>query len=256
MKLAAGIFLVAASAAFAWPAVADDLKDQAVARLAASHDPVIPVAIGRIVVKQAGLKAIRQRLADQGRRNALGKGWNTSAPEWQTGEQAVTAAVDDVVAKRLEQGTWMQDGWVQVAAAALNAEEADEIAAHFATEGGREQRIVVELLIVGETVLANYTFTDRLDYQVKGTEADVARLQEIWWSREPFRMRDFSAYPGAIRFAGENPGVKYTKALAIQGIEVITRRIDSAAAEAVALAKTMELEPFIDSWRRRTSGAR
>lgn len=254
MKLATGIFLAAVSTLLAGPVVAEELKDQAVARLAASHDPVIPVAIGRIVVKQAGLKAIRQRLADQGRRNALGKAWNASVPEWQAAEQAIATAVGDIVATRLEQGTWMQDGWAQVAAAALNAEEADEIATHFATEGGREQRVVVELLIVGETVLANYTFTDRLDYQVKGTEADVARLQDIWWSREPFRVRDFSAYPGAIRFAGENPGVKYTKALAIQGIEVITRRIDSTAAEAVALAKSMDLEPFIEAWRRRTGG--
>lgn len=255
MKLAAAIFLVAASAAFAWPAAADDLKDQAVARLAASHDPEIPVAIGRIVVKQAGLKAIRQRLADQGRRNSLGKGWNMGTPEWQAAEQAITAAIDDVVASRLEQGTWMQDGWAGVASAALQAEEADEIGTHFSTAGGREQRIVVELLIVGETVLANYTFTDRLDYQAKGTEADVARLQEIWWSREPFRVRDFSAYPGAIRFAGENPGVKYTKALAIQGIEVVTRRIDAAAAEAATLAKAMDLDPFIEAYRQRTSGA-
>jgi len=255
MKLFTGLFLLAVGTALAWPAAADELKDQAVARLAASHDPVIPVAIGRIVVKQAGLKAFRQYIAEQGRRNALGPGWNMNAPEWQAAERKLVGAIDDLVATRLEQGAWMQEGWAGVASAVLNAEEADEIGTHFSTDGGREQRIVVELLIVGETVLANYTFTDRLDYQVKGTEADVARLQEIWWSREPFRVRDFSAYPGAIRFAGENPGVKYTKALAIQGIEVVTRRIDSAAAQAVTLAKAVDLDPFIEAYRQRTSGA-
>jgi len=254
MKLFTGLFLLAVGAALAWTAAADELKDQAVARLAASHDPVIPVAIGRIVVKQAGLKAFRQRIAEQGRRNALGPGWNLNAPEWQAAERKLAAAIDDLVATRLE-GAWMQEGWAGVASAVLNAEEADEIGTHFSTDGGREQRIVVELLIVGETVLANYTFTDRLDYQVKGTEADVARLQEIWWSREPFRVRDFSAYPGAIRFAGENPGVKYTKSLAIQGIEVVTRRIDSTAVQAVTIAKAMDLDPFIEAYRQRTSGA-
>lgn len=164
--------------------------------------------------------------------------------------------IDDVIVTRLEQGAWMQEGWARVAAAVLNGEEADEIATHFATEGGREQRIVVELLIVGETVLANYTFTDRLDYRVQGTGAEIGRLQEIWWAREPFRVREFDKYPGAIRFAGENPGVKYTKALAIQGIEVITVRIDAAAAEAVAQAEAIDLEPFTETWRGRTSGAR
>ena len=63
------------------------------------------------------------------------------------------------------------------------AEEADEIATHFASEGGGEQRVVVELLLIGETVLANYTFTDRLDYRVKGAEREIAHLQEVWWAR-------------------------------------------------------------------------
>jgi len=248
----AGIFLVAVSAACAAPALAEELKDQAIARLAASHDPEIPVAIGRVVVRQAGLKAIRQRLADAGRHESLDAAWNADAPEWQAAEQEFAMNIDDILDRRLEQGTWMQEGWARVAATVLNAEEADEIAVHFATAGGREQRIVVELLIVGETVMANYTFTGRLDTRVKGTEGDVAKLQEIWWAREPFRVRDFNNVPGAIRFAGENPGIKYTRALAIQGIEVITQRIDEAAAEATAQAGAFDAGPLIDAWRRRT----
>lgn len=251
-----GTLLLMTGLYVAWPAAADELKDQAIARLAASHDPEIPVAIGRVVVRQAGLKAIRQRLADAGRREVLGPGWNRDAPEWQAAERKIEAAIDDVIVTQLEQGAWLQEGWARVAASVLNGEEADEIAAHFATEGGRQQRIVVELLIVGETVLANYTFTDRLDYRVKGTADEIGKLQEIWWSREPFRVRKFDQYPGAIRFAGENPGVKYTKALAIQGIEVVTRRIDAAAAEAATRAASIDLDPDIEAFRRRMSGSR
>lgn len=131
------------------------------------------------------------------------------------------------------------------------AEEADEIATHFASEGGGEQRVVVELLLIGETVLANYTFTDRLDYRVKGAEREIAHLQEVWWEREPFRVRDFTRYPDAIRFAGQDPGIKYTKMLAIQGIEVITRRIDRTAREAVQAVEAADIEPFIEAYRRR-----
>ncbi|HWA12132.1 MAG TPA: hypothetical protein VHA15_03490 [Burkholderiales bacterium] len=238
----------------AMPAAGDDGKAQAISRLAASHDPEIPVAIGRVVVKQAGLKAIRQRLAEAGRAAGLGPQWNGQAPEWQAAERAHAAAVDGIIGRELEQGRWMQDGWAQVAASVLNAEEADEIAHHFATPAGREQRVVVELLIVGETVMANYTFTNRIDATVPGLGEEVARLQKIWWDREPFRVRNFDGQPGAIRFAGENPGVKYTKALAIQGIEVITRRIDAAAAEAARLAAATPLEEYLDAWRRRTGG--
>lgn len=237
------------------PLAADEMKDQAVARLVSTHEADIPIAIGRVVVKQAGLRTLRERLAQEGRRAGLGKEWNESASEWLAAEAQLNPAFEQIVARGLEQGHWLQEGWTRVAGAALNAEESDEIAAHFDTEGGREQRVVVELVIVGETVMANYTFTNRLDYRMKGTEREVAKLQEVWWAREPMRVRDFSKYPGALRFAGENPGIKYTRALAIQGIGVILDRIDRAAADAVAQARTLDLSPFIDAYRRRISTA-
>jgi hypothetical protein len=241
--------------AMAPAAKADELKDQAIARLVESHEADIPIAIGRVVVMQAGLKALRARLAEAGRRAGLDKGWNERAAEWIAAEARLEPVFNEISVRRLEQGTWLQEGWARVAAAALTAEEADEIAAHFANEGGREQRVVVELVIVGETVMANYTFTDRLDYRMRGTEADVAKLQETWWAREPLRVRNFSRYPGALRFAGEDPGIKYTRALAIQGIGVILDRIDRTAEEVVAQAAALDVEPFIAAYRRRSAGA-
>jgi hypothetical protein len=116
---------------------------------------------------------------------------------------------------------------------------------------GGEQPAVVELLLIGETVLANCTFTNRLDYRVKGADREIAHLQEVWWAREPFRARDFTRYADVIRFAGQYPGIKYTKMLAIQGIEVITGHIDRTAAEAVQAVGAADIEPFIDAYRRR-----
>lgn len=232
-------------------AAADELKEQAVARLLASHEGDIPAAIGRVVVKQAGLRALRNRLAEEGRRAKAGKGWNESAPEWRAAEAQLDPVFDEINEIRLGHGEWLQDAWRDVVSAALTAEEADDIASHFATEGGREQRVVVELVIVGEAIMANYTFTDRLDYRVRGTEREVAELQKVWWTREPMRVRDFSRYPGALRFAGENPGIKYTRVLAIQGVGVVLARIDAAAAEAVAAARSLDTAPFIEAYRRR-----
>jgi hypothetical protein len=255
--LCRGILLLVASLHLAgMPALADDAKNQAIARLAVSHDPEIPIAIGRVVIKQAGLKAIRAVLADRGRTLGLGPDWNPAAPEWQAAEGQLTKLVDDLVAVRLDDAAWFREGLGGAAANVLNAEEADEIATHFATEGGGEQRVVVELLLMGETVLANYTFTDRIDYRVKGAEREIAHLQEVWWAREPFRARDFNAYPNAIRFAGENPGIKYTKMLAIQGIEVITQRIDHTAAEVGQAVGVADIEPFVEAYRRRKADSR
>jgi hypothetical protein len=244
--------LIALLSLAAAPARADDAKDQAIARLAASHDPEIVIAIGRVVAEQAGLKAIRAALAQRGKSEGLGAQWNPAAAEWQAAESVLEKRVEQLVADRLDDPAWFREGLSRAAASVLSAEEADEIATHFATEGGREQRIVIDLLLIGETVLANYTFTGRIDYHFKGSEREVAQLQKIWWAREPFRARDFKRYPNAIRFAGENPGVKYTRMLAIQGIEVITTRIDSTAAEAAQIVQPGDIEPYIEAWRRRT----
>ena len=102
-----------------------------------------------------------------------------------------------------------------------NAEEADEIATHFATDGGSKQRAVIELLLVGETLIANYTFTDRIRYDVKGSEREMERCRSVWWVTDHTKIYDFTPYPNAIRFATQDPGVKYCKMLAIQGIDAI-----------------------------------
>ena len=235
---------------------ADEMKNQALSRLMATHDPEIAIDIGRVVVKQAGLKAIRSKLARAGREAGLGPDWNSGAPEWRAAENRLGKATDEIIAARLLDTAWFREGWARAAAGVLNAEEADEIATHFETEGGREQRVTVELLLIGETVLANYTFTDRIDYQMQGSEAEILKLQEAWWAREPFRVRDLSRYPNVVRFAGENPGIKYTRMLAIQGIEVITQRIDRTTAEAVKAMEAADVKPYIDAFRRRKADSR
>lgn len=235
------------------PAWAADSKDESLARVAASHDPEIPIAIGRVVVKQAGLKTIRSTLAA---RRGLGPDWNPAALEWQAAEAQLANLVDGLIAARLDDPTWFGEGLARAAAATLNAEEADEIATHFASDGGREQRVAIDLLLMGETVLANYTFTDRIDHRIRGTERELAHLQEIWSAREPFRVRDLSRYPEVVRFAGQNPGIKYTKMLAIQGIEVITTRIDLTAAQAVKAVQAADIEPYVDAFRLRKARSR
>jgi hypothetical protein len=54
---------------------------------------------------------------------------------------------------------------------------------------------VIEMLIVGETLMAYYTFTDRLHYNMPGSEREVTALTDGWWEREPFALKDFTAYP-------------------------------------------------------------
>jgi hypothetical protein len=247
-----GVALTAMIAA--GPAAADALKDDAIARLAASHEPDVPMAVGRLAVKQAGLVAAQTLLARRGREAGLGRGWNAAAPEWRDAEAQFSRIIDDVIARGIEQPEWVRVIWADQAARVLNAEEADEIATHFATPNGREQRIVVEVKVVGELLQANYTFTNRITDQVPGSERELARMQTVWAEREPFRVRNFDGDAGAARFASRNPGVKYVRMLAIQGVDAMLAHIDAVCAEAVrAVADSAaQADPFIETHGRRT----
>jgi hypothetical protein len=223
------LLLVIAGAASA----AEDpaLKRDAIERLAASHDPAIVIGVGRVYIKQLGLTRAREIIAEQGAAAGLGRAWNSGVPEWQAAERGLTAVVDDVIARRVEDPAWFRAAWGREADRVLNAEEADEIATHFGTEGGQLQRSVIELLLVGETLVANYTMTERIRYGVKGAEREMQQLQQAWWVSDHRRVYDFTPYPNAIRFASQDPGLKYARMLAIQGIDAVNRHLEAVAAE-------------------------
>ena len=49
------------------------------------------------------------------------------------------------------------------------------------------------------------------EHRRRGSEREVLALQTVWWEREPFAQKDFTAYPDAMRFAAADPGVKYCR---------------------------------------------
>jgi hypothetical protein len=236
----------------------DALKEEAVTRLAASHDPAIPIAIGRVYVKQAGLESERALLAERGKAAGLDAGWGPRAPEWQAAEAPLTAIIDGIIGRQVDDPAWFREAWAREAARVLNAEEADEIATHFSSEGGKQQRAVIELLLVGETLIANYTFTDRIRYGVKGSEREMEQLQSVWWVTDHTKIYDFTPYPNAVRFATQDPGVKYSKMLAIQGIDALSRHYEAVVKEIAAALRDSQgdIDPYIAQYRRRTGGNR
>ena len=254
MGICSGVVLAAVLTAIG-PAAADALKDDAITRLAASHEPDVPLAVGRLAVKQAGLVAARTLLTRRGRDARLGRGWNAAAPEWQDAEAQFSRIIDAVIARGIEDPEWLRAIWADQAAGVLNAEEADEIATHFATPNGREQRIVVEVKVVGELLQANYTFTSRISDQVPGSERELARMQTVWAEREPFRVRNFEGDAGAARFGSRNPGLKYVRMLAIQGVDAMLGHINAVCAEAVRAVSDAagQADPFMETYRRRTA---
>ncbi|MCW5621568.1 MAG: hypothetical protein KIS79_10720 [Burkholderiales bacterium] len=213
------------------------LKQEAVERLAQSHDPALSVGIGRVYVKQAALLAAREVLAERGRAAGLDRvRWNPDTPQWQAAERDLMHGIDDLVQQRVADGAWVRQAWAALAAQTLNGEEADEVAVHFQSEGGQLQRRVIEWF-VGELTLQTYTFTDRLKYGVAGSEQEMRDLQEVTYERIFHGIHDFTGYPNAVRFASSDPGVKYFKMMVMQGVHAVHAYLEACAEAARELVR-------------------
>ncbi len=227
----------------------DELKREAVARVADSHDPALSVGIGRVYVKQAALSAAREVLAERGRAAGLSRDqWNRETAQWQAAERELMQGVDEVIQRRVARGAWVQEAWSELIAQTLSAEEADEVAVHFRSEGGQLQRQVIEWF-VGELTLQTYTFTDRLKYGVPGSEQEMKDLQVVTYERKERvpPIADFTPYPGAVRFASSDPGVKYFKMMVMQGVHAVHVHLEQVADEARAKirARADLADPYI-----------
>jgi len=251
---AAALWLLSANASTKAVEGEAALKQDAIERLAHSHDPALSVGIGRVYVKQAALLAAREVLAERGGVAGLTRAqWNPQVALWQAAERELMQGIDDLVRDRVASGAWVQQAWGEVAAQTLNGEEADEIAVHFQSEGGQLQRKVIEWF-VGELTLQTYTFTDRLKYGVPGSEAEMRDLQVATYARMVPGIYDLTAYPDAVKFASVDPGVKYFKMMVMQGIHAVHVYLEVCAEDARRMVR--ERAPLADPYIARSAGAR
>jgi len=241
------VLIVACSAG---AALADDeqaLKQDAVKRLTDSNDPALSVYIGRVYVKQAALKAARELLQERGASAGLKPEiWNLQSPHWQGAERELTQGIDGLIQTEVANPQWVRAAWSGLVAEHFNAEEADEIAVHFQTEGGQLQRRVIEWF-VGELTLQTYTFTDRLHYGVPGSEQEMRDLQVVTYERMFRGIHDFTSYPDAVRFASTGPGVEYFKMMVMQGVHAVHAHLEAVAdqARAAIRARVALADPYI-----------
>ena len=156
--------------------------------------------------------------------------------------------VDELIQRKVARSAWVQEAWSELISQTLNAEEADEIAVHFRSEGGQLQRQVIEWF-VGELTLQTYTFTDRLKYGVPGSEQEMKDLQVVTYERKDRfpPIYDLTAYPDAVRFASVDPGVKYFKMMVMQGVHAVHVHLEQVADEARARirARAALADPYI-----------
>ena len=225
-----------ASLSVAWPAAAAHRRAQGgshrpAGRQPRSRDP----RRHRPRLCQAGRPAVGSRAprgARQGRA-AWAAGWGPQAPEWQAAELRLTEVIDDIIARRVEDPAWFREAWAGVSARILNAEEADYIAQHFSPpKAASSSAQVIETADRGRDA-------DGLLHVHRSPPLRRARAPSARWLRcrpsggsaSHCKIYDFTAYPDAMRFAGADPGVKYCKMLAIQGIEAINAHYAAVVGE-------------------------
>lgn len=231
---AAAVAVVGAMAPVQLHAQTDEaeLKRDAVSRVVESHDPALSVGIGRVYVKQQALLEARVVLRERGKAAGLSpERWSPSNANWQAAERELMQGVDPLIERKVAREAWVREAWSELVSQTLNAEEADQVAVHFQTEGGQLQRRVIEWF-VGELTLQTYTFTDRLKYGVPGSEQEMKDLQVVTYERIFPDIQDFTSYPGAVQFASTDPGVKYFKMMVMQGVHAVHLHLEAVADEA------------------------
>ena len=255
LRLLAALFF----SAMLWPAsqANDDKEEQqknredAINRVVGSHDYTLVVSAGRLYIKQQTVRAATRLLGEWGREEGLGLGWNKDAAAFQQAHAMLLQHAAAVTAKRFEINTWVDEAWSQYVSDNFNAEEADVVATHFQSDGGRLQRKLLDWYM-GEIVLFNYTFSDRIDYRLHGSEAELVELQEAAHQRLPVEDIEFaSKYPEAFNFVSRDPGLKYIKLLAIPLAGALIRHIDTVAKEIETdlMSRRREVQPYLDTFK-------
>ena len=249
----------------------EELKEDAVNRLVTQLDTKLPLYIARIYVKQVALRYSRDVLKQFGESNQLNNQiWDPEGELWKSSENYLLEGVDDVISEKIMSDKWLLNGWSKNTSILLNAEEADEIAVHFKTEGGALQRRIIEWY-VGELALTYYTLgiESLVRWGLRGSEKEMQDLQKKTYELKSYigcgkyahvnspchttfaQDYDLTEYDNAMRFASRGPGVEFMKMMMLQGVHVIhvhAERVANIIRNNIK-SRSHNLSNFIDSIR-------
>ena len=245
------------------PALAADQDEQeqhtreAIERVVESHDTTLLIGAGKLMIKQSAVRSARSLLREWGHDSGLGGEWWDDAPQYRAAKAELLKIADTSIQRRYASGAWLKEAWSEYTTRELNGEEADVIANHFQTEGGRKVRMLMDWYL-GEMVMFNYTFTDRFEYELQDAEQELKALQEQAHKRLPVEDIEFtSRYPESFQFLACSsqsrycPGVKYWKMLIYPLVGEIIRYIDSVSAgiEAQMRGQRPAIQRYIDAFK-------
>jgi hypothetical protein len=260
LHLALALLLSATMSAHAAESEAEETQRytrEAVARVVNSHDNVLIMKGGELMIRQQAVKAAHNLLVQWGREQRLGPHWWHDRPEWMAAKAELIAAGDIVLKEQFVDDAWISRIWTEYTSSNFDGEQASVIADHFETEGGIKQRRLMDWYL-GETTLFYYTFSGRFDYEEKETREQLIALQKEALKRIPREDVSISKRnPEAFAFIAcspdsENcPGLHYWKMLAIPMMGAVFRHMEETtrSIEAHMRSQRPMIQRHIDAFR-------
>ena len=233
---------------------------EAVERVVNSHDNVLMLKGGELMIRQQAVQAARKLLVHVGIEQELGPEWRHDRPEWKAAKAELLAAGDVILKEQYLDDAWLRRTWTEYTVSNFNGEQASVIADHFETEGGVKQRRLMDWHL-GETTLFYYTLANRFNYEVEETKKELLALQQAARTRIPREDIHFSKrHPEAFAFIACSPdsqncpGVRYWKMLAIPLMGAVFRHFEETtrAIEAHMRSQLPSIQHHVDAFRADT----
>lgn len=199
-------------------------------RLVNVHDLTTTVAIGDYYLKQESIVAARDFLRRLGSARGLGAAWNPANAHWKQAEDAIVSRLMHEVKREFSSLEWLSEEWTQLNQAEFSEQDMDVLLAHFGTEVGRKQVMIVDHSIAFHVISA-LTLGGRIQGNLPGVEADRKRMQDLYNAEDRQMRFDTDANPEGNRFAMSPAGKKYFINAVLKVTGMVSQRLSRTAAD-------------------------
>lgn len=215
------------------------------------------LALGNRYLKQQSLIAVRSELARIGREGSLGKSWRPGSPQWDAAEKIMVAPLLATIDREWTNLAWLPPEWAAMTARSFTDAEMDALVAHFRTEVGAKQAIIIEQSVAFH-VGGALTMSGKLIQDFPGTAEEQRTLTYVYAEEDKAMRFSVAANDNADgqRFALSDLGAKYQKTLMIRMTGIFNARMDLVAATLPARAHAVAdlAEPMVAEFRASNPG--
>jgi len=225
--------------------------------LLAAHKWRTTIALGDRYLKQQSLMAVRSELARIGRERNLGKSWRPGNPQWDAAEASMAAPLAAFTQREWTSLQWLAPEWAEMTARSFTDADMDALVAHFHTEVGAKQALIIEQSVAFH-VGGALTMSGKLIQDYPGTAGEQRTLTYVYAEEDKAMRFSVASNDNAEgqQFALSDLGAKYQKTLMIKMTGILNARMDVVAAMLPARARAAAdvADPMVAEFRAANPG--